>query len=118
MVKRTATTSLSEWCITDTLPCMRYVAGGLVVIIALFMWSPWLTEHRVIRTIMRDFEISQQSKTDGCDLLSVRNVQRTLFGFSADILYACGIVQPGGDIGEWHTAHMDLFGITRGDFNK
>ena len=62
------------------------------------MWSPWITKNHAEKIVSEKFIAEWQNVSDGCGLncygCGVKNSHRTLFGYSVEIEYACGMVLP------------------------
>ena len=74
------------------------VAGvaAVVVILTLLGWCPWITEGYAERRVVEVFEESQKDIVDGCGFncegCGVKESHKSLFGYSVQIEYACGLL--------------------------
>jgi hypothetical protein len=80
----------------------------LALILALVLWSPWLTTAYVERRVIQEFSSAWDGVVDGCGFdcegCGVIRVSRLTFGYSVEIEYACGLLAL--DSSEFHLAGM------------
>jgi hypothetical protein len=70
----------------------------VAVLIALVVWSPWITKEYAEQKAREEFALSWKGAVDGCGFdckgCGVKSSQRTLFGYVVTIEFACGL-KPG-----------------------
>ena len=75
-----------------------------LVVLALIAWSPWITNNYAENKTIEAFEESQKDIVEGCGFscngCGVKESQKTLFGYSVKIEYACGLLP--SDSPEYH----------------
>ena len=97
----------------------RLTALGVIILIALVIWSPWLTQHYAETRAVNWFTNSWQGVADGCGVNCVGcgavASRRVPFGSLVTLEYACGLIPE--DLPEYHqraTAFVSALGTVHG----
>jgi hypothetical protein len=96
---------------------------GIVILVVLLAWSPWLTQHyaetRAVTVFTKSLEKSWEHITDGCGSncsgCGAVESQRVPFGRLVTLEYACGLLPE--DSPPYHqrtTAFVSTFGTVHG----
>lgn len=68
---------------------------GVLIVLILFAWSPWITKGYAETRIISVFEESQRDVVDGCGFncvgCGITSSNKVLFGYSVGIEYGCGL---------------------------
>ena len=96
----------------------KILIAGVIIIIALLAWAPWLSATDAQSAAKTYFEKKNVGIMDGCGFncngCGVKEAHKMLFGYSVDIEYACGLLP--ADKPEYHqtgTINVYSFGITK-----
>jgi len=81
-----------------------YLIGIALMILLLFAWSPWITKSYAETKVENVFTSEWEGVMDGCGFncngCGITESSRTLFGYSVEIEYACGMLP--ADTPEYH----------------
>lgn len=68
----------------------------LLLLLALVMWSPWITKAYAEKQAAQAFTTSWQGVMDGCGLsckdCGVKSSEKVWFGYRVQLEYACGML--------------------------
>lgn len=74
---------------------MKTIVIGVIILIGVFAWSPWLTKEYAEQKAVRAFTSSWTGVTDGCGFdcknCGVKGSRQAFFGRFVDIEYGCGM---------------------------
>jgi len=77
----------------------------IIILIILLAWAPWITTNYAEERAVNAFESKQEGIVDGCGFncegCGIKSSHRSLFGYSVEIEYACGLLP--ADTEEYHT---------------
>ena len=102
-----------------TVPRLPYIFIGFLLIVVLFLWSPWMTQANAEQRVVQAFEETWAGVVDGCGFncpgCGVVESHRRLFGVVVTIEYGCGVQsaqapQPN----ERHTVFVSSLGALHG----
>lgn len=67
---------------------------GVVVVLVVIAWSPWITKNNAEKKVVAAFEKSQMGIADGCSMncngCGITTSRKIPFGYTVSIEYMCG----------------------------
>lgn len=74
---------------------INIIITGLIVLLALLAWSPWITKTYAEKKVVEAFEESQKGVVDGCGFncegCGVTNSNKMPFGYKVNIKFKCSM---------------------------
>lgn len=95
------------------------VAVLVVILIAILVWSPWMTPQQAEGLVMEAFTAAWQGVVDGCGFncqgCGATASHRQVIGYVVEIEYACGLIPyDSPDFHQVDTVYVSFIGSVHG----
>lgn len=89
-----------------------------ILVLGILIWAPWITKGYAENVVYERFTDEWQGVLDGCGFncegCGVKESRRTLFGYSVQIEYACGMSPDSQEYHQTDKVYVSLFGTIHG----